>query len=332
MEIITGQIVEYNTYHNHLAELKKANDKAVFDYESKAGQEAAKKHIGLLNKSRIAVEKTRKKIKADVLKRSRAIDGEANIIKDAITAMIDVHQKPLDEITKREAERKAGIETYIKGIEIYEQEAESSFPSERIKEAYEKLSSFDISLLQEREEEGGELQQSILQKLATALDVATNRELAEAEAERLRIAQQAEIDRLNKEAAERAAQEAAAQEERDRIANEERLQREADERARKAADEAAQAKIREAEAAQRKAEEEAARVKREAEAADAKRIADAKAQADADTKRVTDIEHRKKINNAILVSIMETGITEQQGKDIIKLIASGLVANLKITY
>lgn len=332
-ELIKCEIAEYNEYRSQVAELVKTNSSIVFDYDSDKGEKDARSYVYKLRQSKSAIDKARKDLGESARKRIELINGEAKVLIATVESMIDVHMKPLDEKAARETERKAKIERDIKMIEGYGQLAESALPSERIKSAYDALSKIDVSVLQERESEGGTLQQSILQQLATALDLAIARELKEAETERLRIEQQEELERLRKEATDRATQEAAAQAERERNANEERLQREADERAKKAAEEAAQTKIREAQAAQIKAEEEAEKVKREAQAAEAKRIADEKAKYDADAKRAADIEHRKNVNNSILKNLVEhAGLTENKAKEVVKAIASGLISNVVVNY
>jgi colicin import membrane protein len=331
MEIIVGKITEYNEFRNQVSDMVKINAATVFDYESDKGEKEARSYVYKLRQSKSAIEKKRKELGEDLVARKKMIDGEAKELIITVDGMIDVHMKPLEEKAEREAERKAKIDSAFRDINDL-LHATVDVGSEQIEKRIAIGTAFDMSIFQERREEAENALSAIMKTLYERKNIALQQEQEAAERERQRIEQEAEIARLRDAEAERQRKDAEEQAERDRIANKERLQREADERARKAADEAAQAKIREAESAQRKAEEEAARVKRDAEAAEAKRIADAKAQADADAKRAADIEHRKKINNAILVSIMETGITEQQGKDIIKLIASGLVANLKITY
>lgn len=89
-----------------------------------------------------------------------------------------------------------------------------------------------------------------------------------------------------------------------------------------AAKEAEQAR-KEAEAkAQAEAEEAARRAKEEAEA---------KAKAEAE-RLAANRNHRAKINREALADIMAAGLTEEQGKNIIGLIAGGKIKHLTITY
>lgn len=343
MEIITGQIAEYNEYRNQVAELVKTNAATIFDYESTKGEKEARSYCDRLRTSKAVIEKKRKELGEDLVSRKKLIDGEAKQLIETVDSMIDVHMKPLKEKAQREAERVAMIDAEIMTIDLYRLKADLLKDSTLIQEAINQLELLKTNSLQERQKEGEELKKSILQKLATNLEMAIAREATEAEAERLRLEQQAELEELRKKQAERAVQEAAEKAERERIANEERIKSDAIRETQVKAEEAAQAKIREAEEAQkaaeaetlrikREAEENAAKIKREADAAEAKRIVDAKALADADAKRAADIEHRKAINNEAVACFVSEGFFDADAKNIVTLIAKGVIANITIKY
>jgi len=147
------------------------------------------------------------------------------------------------------------------------------------------------------------------------------REKAEAEskaraeqeaAERARIAaEQAELRaKAEAEAAKLRVQEA----ERRRIESEERAKREAKE------------------AAERAERDRVAAVEAERQRAERQRIAEQEAAAKAQAEREANKEHMRRINREALAGIMAAGISEEQGKALIKAIASGAVQHVSISY
>ncbi|MCR4332349.1 MAG: hypothetical protein NUV34_06560, partial [Sulfuricaulis sp.] len=106
-EVIQAQhaVVAYDPFRAQLAELKANNAALVFDYQDPKGNKEARSYVYKLRQTRSAVDKVREAEKAESLKRGRLIDSEAKEIMAEITAMIDVHQKPLDDIDLREKER-----------------------------------------------------------------------------------------------------------------------------------------------------------------------------------------------------------------------------------
>lgn len=185
-------------------------------------------------------------------------------------------------------------------------------------------------------------------------------ELARLRAEAARREQEDRDRRIAEEAAAkaRADAEAAARAERDAIEAKARAEREAAERARIASEqaearakaEAEAAKLREQDAERRRVESEE-RAKREAheaaeraerdrvaaveaerQRAERQRIAEQEAAAKAQAEREANKEHMRRINREALAGIMAAGISEEQGKALIKAIASGAVPHIKIVY
>ena len=99
---MTQEIVAYNEFRGQLAELKANNAALVFDYANPLGNKAARSHVYKLRQTKAAVDKVRKAEKEASLERGRKVDAEAKEIMSEIEAMIDIHQKPLDEIEERE--------------------------------------------------------------------------------------------------------------------------------------------------------------------------------------------------------------------------------------
>lgn len=144
-----------------------------------------------------------------------------------------------------------------------------------------------------------------------------------------RIAQnQKERDaRLKKEASEKAEQEAMdkIQAEKDKV---EQLKREAREAFQKAAREKIAAEERakiEREQAIQKAKDDMLAGKKVEE----QRLAEKKKVAD---KKAANLNHQRKINNESLSDLIDVGLTDQQGKDIIKAIIKGKIKHVSIIY
>ncbi len=186
-----------------------------------------------------------------------------------------------------------------------------------------------------------------------------DRRAAEREAQRIREAE----ERARREAEEAAAKaradaEAAARAEREAIEAKARAEREAAERARIASEqaearakaEAEAAKLREQDAERRRVESEerakrdaqeaaeraerdrVAAVEAERQRAERQRIAEQEAAAKAQAEREANKEHMRRINREALAGIMAVGISEEQGKALIKAIASGAVPHVSISY
>ncbi len=180
---------------------------------------------------------------------------------------------------------------------------------------------------------------------------------AKAEAERLAAEREAQRIREAEERARREAEEAAAKARADAEAAA-RAEREAAERARIASEqaearakaEAEAAKLREQDAERRRVESEerakrdaqeaaeraerdrVAAVEAERQRAERQRIAEQEAAAKAQAEREANKEHMRRINREALAGIMAVGISEEQGKALIKAIASGAVQHVSISY
>ncbi len=180
---------------------------------------------------------------------------------------------------------------------------------------------------------------------------------AKAEAERLAAEREAQRIREAEERARREAEEAAAKARADAEAAA-RAEREAAERARIASEqaearakaEAEAAKLREQDAERRRVESEerakrdaqeaaeraerdrVAAVEAERQRAERQRIEEQEAAAKAQAEREANKEHMRRINREALAGIMAVGISEEQGKALIKAIASGAVPHVSISY
>lgn len=160
------------------------------------------------------------------------------------------------------------------------------------------------------------------------------------------ILQNAERDRKKAEAAQAAEQARLDREDQLRREGEVRAQLEAAQREQDAKDAQAQAERQQAEAEQRAKDAEARAIQAKKEADDraeqaaieaqqrerARAEAQARAEAEARSAKERNIEHRRKINGAVLAAIVATGIPENQAKDLVKAIALGKIPHLSIAY
>lgn len=196
---------------------------------------------------------------------------------------------------------------------------------------------------EEYEVEASRAKDKALAALRDALVVREKYEAEQAELERLRAEAAA---REQKERDERIAREAA---EAERLAAERRAQEECDAAARREAEAKAAAERRELELklAAERAEREALEAKQRAEqaerdaqaraeaaaAAERQRQADEQARIEAEAlAREKDRAHKSAVMKAAKEAIMTAGVTEEQAKSIVKLIASGSVPRVSISY
>lgn len=344
-------VAEYKPFYAQLADLEKNNTAVVFDYASKKGNKEARSHVFALRKSSAELERTRVAAKSESLKIGRAIDSEAKEISARISAMIDVHQVELDKIEKIETDRIEKIQTKLSALsEVHHGKSVADYK-------------FHIQTLEAVVID--ESWQEFITNAAQAKDasIAKHRELL-AEKEQQDLAA-AELDRLRKEAADRAQKDrddeiaakaaAKAKEEAEAIATRQaELARKAIEDAEaKAKQEREDADHRElklkldAEVAERRRIESEQKAEQDKIAALAKaesdkhlaiqqeqdRVALVKKMEEEDrAKREANIAHKKKINNEALKQLVAGGISEECAKNCIKLIAGGYVSSISISY
>lgn len=318
------EIVAYDPFRRQLDEWKQQNASLAFDYEDLKQNKEARSHIYKLRQSKAAVERVRKDEKAASLEYGRKVDAEAKEIIAEIEAMIDVHQRPLDEIEQREKERVAAIQARIDGIRKY-QEC-SGHDSNELHNSLASLKALEIDeAFAEFKAQATEALLNAIRAQEAELIVAMQRE-----------AQQAELERLREEAAERE------QKERDeRIAREaaEKAKREAEESARRQREDAERKASAEREAAERREmqlrleKEQAERRAAEAAQAERDRIAreDDERRA-AELKREADRQHQAAIHADIIAGMAAYGVSEDLAKALITAIRKGEIQHIKIQY
>lgn len=318
-------ITAFNSFELQLKELQNSNNKAVFDYASPTGNKDARSHIHNLRKTKAAVENVRKKAKQNALEYGRAVDAKAKEISSEIESMINVHLEPIKEIEEREERRKEAIRLKIDGLKRYEQIPQFT-PADELRDILQSIIDVEIDDSFEEFKSEAKLLKGV------AVDVLTERLEKQTEYE----AEQAELEKLRKEKAER--------EEADRI---EKIRQEAANKARieaeqKAEKEKAEAKERE-EQKQRELEQarEEARLaveRAKQAAADTERKAAAEQEEiqrkkrEEMERREADMKHRAKIHNESMSSLVACGLSKDQAKIAVTAISEGSVKHITINY
>ncbi|HEL9864127.1 TPA: hypothetical protein U0R43_002280 [Klebsiella pneumoniae] len=196
---------------------------------------------------------------------------------------------------------------------------------------------------QERAAEAGVAKDSTIQQLEASLVIAQKREHEAAELDRLRkeAEEKARLEReenIRREAAEQAKRDAEekAQAEIDAAARRESEARAATERAEREKIEAQQKAEREAKAAAEKAEQEKnaaiAAERRRHEEAESARLAEQKRIAEEEARRAAHKEHRRSINRQAIADLIESGLTQEMAEKALIAIASGKVSAVSIKY
>lgn len=330
IEEVENQIAAYSEFRAQLSELRQYNAKAVFNYEDPKGNKEARSHVYKLRQTKAAVDKVRKEEKAASLEYGRRVDAEAKEIMGEIEEMIDVHAKPLEEIEQREKDRKQKHLDHIEGMREVAAQTEHQDGRPLTAEEYQQALNYleGLTIDESWDEFVSEAAIAKDRAIATVKDRLAARQKYESE--------QIELERLRKEAEERAQQD-----------RDEKIRKEAAERAQQEAETKAQL---EREAAERRenelklAAERAEREKREAEerAANAVKAAEEKARKDAEEAKRREIEeaerreankkHRAKIDVQAIGGMVDGGLSKSDATLAISLISQGKVPNVKIQY
>lgn len=268
-------LAPYNDVRANIEQMKAENAELSFDYEDPKGNKAARSHIYNLRKLKADVDRKRKALGADALAYKKKVDAIGKDLIGEVESMIDVHQKPLDEIEQREEARKEALRERLAELQMPEEIIADSATCQQIA-----VRIADINTSEGWDEfkaEAQETQQQTLATLKQRFDVLKKQEDDAAELDRLRkeAAEREEKDRIEREA--REAEERLRREEEERKQREEAIRKAAEEKARREAEEKAEA--------ERKAAEEAAERKRQEEEAERRRV-----EAEAEAKRKAEAE------------------------------------------
>lgn len=305
--------------------------------DTKEGYEQCKQVRKDLLPIKTKLENTRKTLKAPILDAGKLIDSTLKPLTEAVESLykpFEIAYRAVDDEKKnREAKRQELIESGFNRMDQALVSAAGS-TSTVIETMIDEMADFSIdsNVFMEKSDQAAVRHSEVMSKLSEMLMQALRSEeleikqaeydqrIAEMEAreQKIKDAEQAEINRkIEQENAKQRAiyedrrqQEAEAQRaETDRRIEEARQQAKAEAEA-KAAEQAEQARKQEQ---QRQADELAAKQAEEAA-------------------READRNHKASIHNAILESILTTGITDEQAKDIIKLVATRKAGSMYIQY
>lgn len=277
-------------------------------------------------KLKSAVEKEGAALSKEFKELPKKIDATRKQYKDALEALQHEVRQPVTDWEDAEKERVTTLERKLDWLNNWNDQLERA-PSEIIKQRMAEVEAVELGEhWQEYETEAGRAKDAALTGLRDLLATTEKRE-----------AEQAELERLRKEAEER--------EQKDREA---RIAQEAAEKAKQEQAEAlakAQAEKELAEqrriAAEKQAEQDRADAERKAKEAaeraaaqERQRIADEQAKADAErAAREADHEHKATINRAALAAIQSAGqLTDEQAKAVIVAIIKGQVPAVSIQY
>lgn len=262
----------------------------------------------------------------------KRIDANRKVLRDTLDALKDEVRAPL---TQYEAAEEARVDALKERMTAFAdaKQATAELPSTELEHYLQQIDAIAIDdSWEEMTAQAGVAKDAAVLHLRAIIEKAKEREAQAAELERLRqeAAAREQADRERRIAEQAAAAEAQRQEQARLDA--ERREREAIEREQKARIDAEAAEL-----ARQQAEENASRQAEEAAARAAEqerqRIEQEQARKQQeDDRRAADMEHRRTINNAILMDLMGLGIDEGKAINLIKHIASNKIEHLSINY
>ncbi|WP_119690594.1 hypothetical protein [Acinetobacter soli] len=314
------------------------------DLSTDKGRKAIASMARKVASTKTAFDAHGKELKEQYTVITNKIDADRKLFRDSCDALRDEIRKPLTDWEQAEADRVAKHQAVIRAIHSLHDENILNKESHEIKGYIFNLENMEIdSSFEEFEQEAKIAKFETLEKLRTALTAREKYEAEQAELERLR---QAEIERQQKERDEAIARQAA---EKARIEAEnkakaereqaEKLARQSAEREARLKAEKEAAELREAQLKQQAIEQaKQAEIKeKQAVEAERKRIEDEqaaqlKAQQEAEAARQANKEHKARICNEALSGLAEIGISEEQGKAIIRAIHAGSIPHVSIKF
>lgn len=342
-----------NGLEPYLQQIRAEIDAFVPDISSRKGREAIASIAYKVARSKTALDNVGKELVAELKEVPKKIDAERKRMRDLLDVWQAEVRRPLTEWEEAEEARKAKHQAGIDQINLRLECRD--LDSAELKSNIAWLEGMAIGAdWEEFETEAARAKGKALSALREALVAREKYEAEQAELERLRAEsaareQREREERIAREAAEaeRLAAERRAQEERDAAARREaeakaaaekrelelKLQAEQAERA------AAQAEANRIAAEQRAEQERVAAEERATQAAEAARQAEIRRQADEQARiereaaaREADRAHKGAVLKAAKEAVMTVGITEDQAREVIKLIAAGGVPQVYIAY
>jgi septal ring factor EnvC (AmiA/AmiB activator) len=300
------------------------------DMSTKKGRDRVRSLAAKVAKTKTALDSLGKELTEDWKKQAKVVDGSRKTMREELDSIRDEVRAPLTEYENREKNRVQVLDDFYDGIvnlsKTVNSELDCALTIEELEANLSKLELIVVDeTLQERELDCIKAKARGVDKLKSTIEDIKQREKKERELEELRL-KQAEKDReererkIAEEAAEKAREEASkliVQQQQEAEAREAQAKYEleqAEERAKQAAIKAEQDKqlAIDAEKARQKAEQE--RLEQEAIA------------------REANIKHKKKTNNEAMQGFIDGGLSEEDAKTAVTLIAKGLIQHTKISY
>lgn len=317
----------------------------IFDMSVKKERDALKSFAYNLARTKTTVDNYGKEMVAEIKKQSGVIDADRKFWRDNMDLLQEEIRKPLTEFENAEKDRVAKHEGAIEAIKNFaNNNSLITANSSMIEGAIATLNDQVIdSSFEEYEEQAKLARLETLETLRNALYETQSLEAERAELERLR---QADIERQQKERDEKIAREAAdkarVEAEAKALADRKRAEQEkleAEQREARLKLEKEQAELREQQLKQQAIErEKQAEIDRQnAVEAERKRIEqEAQAKAAAELKeqaaREANKAHKKKICNEALQGLLNVGVSEELGKQILQAIHKGEVPHVSIKF
>ena len=328
----------------YLQQIRAEIDSFVPDVTTKKGRDAIASIAHKVARSKTALDNVGKELVAELKEIPKKVDAERKRMRDTLDAWKDEVRAPLNEWEAAEAARVEFHNSMIRHIEDCGLGLIGGQPQPfalLFRELEEKI--IVDEKFEEFEAEAHRVKAAALAKLKVSFDEHQKREAEQAELERLRAEA---AQREQKEREERIAREAA---DRARLEADQRAQAERNAAAKREADakaaseqrelqlklEAEQSARRELEAQQRaeQAERDAEAKAQAAAAAERQRQADEQARIEREAKaREADIAHKGAINRAALEAFIAGGMPEACAKQAVTLIAKRQIPNVQINY
>ncbi|WP_102847947.1 hypothetical protein [Stutzerimonas balearica] len=311
------------------------------DTTTRKGRERIASLAAKVSKSKVAIEKPGRDYLKRLKEMPKIVEEELREFVRTMDALRDEVRSPLTEWERAEAARVAEHERRISELRCVDVEGRNAA---EIASAISLIEEYEVDeSWEEFEAEAHRVKAASLAALREALTKRQQYEAEQAELERLRAEA---AQREQKEREERIAREAAEQAKREA---EQRAQAEREAAVRREAEAKAAAERRElelklaAERAERErveAQQRAEQAERDAEAkaqaaaaAERQRQADEQARLEAEAKaREADKAHKAAINRAALEAFVAGGMTEECAKQAVTLIAKRQIPNIQITY
>ncbi|AYL05338.1 hypothetical protein [Enterobacter kobei] len=317
------------------------------DVSTRKGRDAIASMAHKVARSKTYIDNAGKDLVAELKALPKQIDESRRIVRERLDALKDEVRKPLTDWENAESARKDALQQRLADLRSLADVIDSVgnyLPSVEIQQRIEsaKAVALDESW-QEVAAEAGVAKDATIQQLEAALIVAKQREHEAAELERLRkeAEEKARLEReenIRREAAERARRDAEAMH---KAEIEAAARREAEEKARaelaerqrvEAEQRAAREKQEAEERARREKEEAVAAERRRQEEAEAARLAEEQRKAEEEARRAADKEHRRTVNRRVYADLIAQGIPEEFAQKAVLAIAGGKVQHAHIKY